>query len=386
MSRYGISVKDKSCSLLISRLEAADFGSWQCKALYWTEWTQPRQLAINRFEEAMVEFKNFPSFSELLVEAGKQQTFVCELSYSGTGDGDIRWFLSSEDEARTELGVSSKDHEVKQKELETEDGWKIIESSIKFSPKVADDGKNIVCFNPQSGEEDLVSLDVFLLEAPSSIPDNIVAYKGEKKRVSIHISSFPPPEVMWHINSDQFVLKAGETSDDGRFYAEDVKFVGKNEHEISLVIDPELIDDNTKHSLHIKVIHSGRLQKEIELPFTFNVQKIFPEESKRSSSTSDPMIIGEKSQTESPPSVQTQGVGLWIILGILAVLIILCCIFCCARKRGQKNKQSEEMDIEKKSQLLENVENVSLLKSENQIESTVKDTKGNFKTDSFSFA
>ena len=66
------------------------------------------------------------------------------------------------------IKVSSKNPEVKQKELETEDGWKIIESSIKFSPKVADDGKNIVCFNPQSGEEDLVSLDVFLLEAPST--------------------------------------------------------------------------------------------------------------------------------------------------------------------------------------------------------------------------
>ena len=376
MSRYGISVKDKSCSLLISRLEDADFGPWQCKALYWTEWTQPSKIDINRFEEAMVEFKNFPSFSDLLVESGKKQTFVCELSYSGTGDGIVQWFITSQGKPRIELsGSGNHDHEIKLKEIETVDGWKIIESSLEFIPTVEDDDKNVICFNPQSGEEDHVSLGVFLLEAPSNIPDKIVAYQGEKKRVSIHISSYPPPEVVWNLDSGQYALAAGDTSEDGRFHAEEVKFVGKNEHEISLVIDTNLDDDNTEHSLQIKVVHSGRLQKKMDLPFTLKVKKMFNDESRTNTSTNGPIINGEKSKTENPPNVQTQGLGLWIILAILAILIILCCIFCCARKRGQKNKQPVEIDIEKKSN---QVENVGLLKTDSQQnENGVKDTKEN---------
>ena len=35
------------------------------------------------------------------------------------------------------------------------------------------------------------------------------------------VSSFPEPQVMWHLNSNKMVLRPGESADNGEYFAQE---------------------------------------------------------------------------------------------------------------------------------------------------------------------
>ena len=63
------------CILNVKRVESSDFGTWTCKAMYWSEddWAEDT-LSLSTFREASLMFRTY--YGEVIAEAGGFSIFT----------------------------------------------------------------------------------------------------------------------------------------------------------------------------------------------------------------------------------------------------------------------------------------------------------------------
>jgi len=369
-NRFKVSDDNNACKLTLDNVYESDIGTWKCKAMFWEDWSEAN-LEVAMFETDSAEVGFHILYGEVDVEIDKSQEFSCDLNYYGDGTGEIQWFISTKDGKDRKPLPETKSHEVDDSDLDEKAGSKTIRSFTNYQPKLSDHGKKITCINPQSGKEDHIFLELWKYDGPSNLPV-IEAFEGYNKSVSVELSSFPAPEVMWHLNSNKIVLKPGDTSEDGKYQAEYVTTVAENRYKIGLIIKNVSAEfANAENLLHIKISDTKELKFPVKIKIVEDIPENEPGDDGKGADTTLSIpsdadgVPNPDEKNDNPASVKEGGFGLWIIFGIIAFLIILCCVYCCCRKRGNKNNGETQEDIEKNINQMENIENKPLLKADN---------------------
>lgn len=350
---------DSQCKLTIKNVAESDFGDWNCKAMVWDEWGEGK-VELKKFREAEIEFQTF--FGDVYLEAGIEQEFSCELTSESEGAGSIQWFEVAN--GRTE--------EINGPLMWEEDG--VFLSSIQFTATVEDNGKTISCYNPQSGKDDHITLSVYMYQGPTGSLPPISVEEGKSAEIVQTFSSFPAPasdRVMWHLDLPEgmLVIHPGEEEHDGKYVAGMINNLGSNSYSITLTINDVTMDDAAPdYSLHIAVADT----KNINLPFKLEVQEAATVVVIATATEKTPLPVTVIQESEGQNEtvvalgptdvlVKQESISIFIIIGIIALCIIICILYyasrCC-------DKKSDEEDIEKNTNRIEEPEIKPLIKKE----------------------
>lgn len=319
-------------------------GTWKCQiGVFGKDKPAQADVQLDQAKDAEVEFHELWGKVNIDIKSGLEEiTFRCNaVAESGeevlqTPPGSMTWTMG---------GV----------ELARQNDWKqdgqVWYQTFTYTPDIWEDGKDLTCILNQGGANEKTSkiilfMSLFDLADQDNSGDNptLELVDGqEEAEFSRSFQAYPKPEAEWVVQdkSDGSVTRIIAGSRVGRYEADNLLAKPDNYYEAYLrMTDIKHIDDQDKEiNLVVKIRDKSNV---VTVPFVIKDPiKNKSEVTEPPTTTELPSSVTASGVPTTKPPVSSTGVGLYIIIAIIALVILICALYygCkCCKKKNESGK------------------------------------------------
>lgn len=228
----------------------------------------------------------------------------------------------------------------------------LLTQTLTWRPQVEEDGSELACRYGVPGEEPtgewMDTIKILVYQQEFKVEEVAAVREGEPLTLSVSAVLYPAPraeDLVWTVTPvdggapEEFL--PGQQDPLGSYLAGPVRPVGDPaERRYSLdftVLAMDRRDQETRFTLTVKTLEPAR-SFDLKTAMFLEPQEEGPEE--EGPEEEGPQEEGQPpaENSEKPKDIATSNVGLFIIIGVLALCIILVIIYCVIRKRQKKGQ------------------------------------------------
>lgn len=255
-------------------------------------------------------------FGDVLFQQGIPQSITCSV-FDPLPFGIFSWM------------VGDRVIENSNRITEGEDGEK--QQVLQFTPTLEDNEKMLTCQYGERGEQvysDHITMGIYVMDLPSDTITPGLVSEGDSIKLEVTAGLYPAPEpedILWEVRTPDgevvVEMSPGGQDEYGIYKAGEIEVLSENLYRFHL--DIAMMDQNEVSNVHTVTITTKGIKKKINFNLALKMKQEVKEE-------------------EPKAGVLGMGMGLFIIIGIIAVFIICCIIYCIyRRKKKTRSKDSK---------------------------------------------
>jgi len=279
-------------------------------------------------------------FGNVLFQQGIPQSVTC-LVWNPLLRGQVSWKIGDK--------IIENDNRVT-----TGDEGQLVQV-LNFTPTLEDDGKNLECQYIDGSEEaqvytDHVGLNIYVMDLPEDTITPEMVEEGDSLRLVVTAGLFPAPKsehILWEVKKPDGTIEAelypGENDEYGLYSAGNIEEVSANQYQFHL--DLAVLDESEVSNSHSVTIQTKGIKKTINFNLSMKKKQEREEMQDENKGSEKSVVPGEDAaskETNPEPDSLGLGMGLFIIIGIIALFIILCIIYCIYRRRKKTRSKDSK--------------------------------------------
>eukprot|EP00092_Neocalanus_flemingeri_P038699 GFUD01042135.1.p1 GENE.GFUD01042135.1~~GFUD01042135.1.p1 ORF type:complete len:329 (-),score=125.47 GFUD01042135.1:318-1304(-) len=230
-----------------------------------------------------------------------------------------------------------------------------IQQVLQFTPTLEDSKKPLTCQYGERGEQvysDYITMGIYVMDIPSDPITPGLVKDGDPVTLKVTAGLYPAPapgDILWEVKepSGEVVVEMSPGGQDmyGIYRAGEIEVLSESDNLYQFSLDIAVLDQKEVSNIHTVTITTKGIKKTVHFNLALKMTQGDEVEGTNEDVNQNPSSVDNNKETkEEEPNAGVLGMemGLFIIIGIIAVFLILCITYCIyRRKKKSRSKNSK---------------------------------------------